>query len=165
VPDLKKALKTSLKGARRVALLGIGSELRQDDAAGALVAEKLERTLKPRRAGHPHVKIFHGATAPENLTGEIKRFKPTHIILVDTVEMEEKPGTILLLASDRIGGGVSFSTHKLPAKVLVDYFIRSIGCAVMIIGVQPKSLEFGKPVSRHVQESVREVVGAIRSAL
>lgn len=165
MPDLKKALKTRLKGARRVALLGIGSELRQDDAAGTLVAEKLGKYPKPRRAGHPQLKVFHGATAPENLTGEIKRFKPTHLILVDTVEMEEKPGTILLLDADRVGGGISFSTHKLPAKVLVDYFIKSIGCAVTIIGIQPKALEFGKPVTKHVQESVGHVARAIRGAL
>ncbi len=162
--DLKKALKVRLKGAKRIALLGIGSEFRGDDASGVLVAGGLEKSFKKVKT-LPSFRVFIGATAPENLTGEIKRFEPTHLIIVDTVEMKERPGTILLLDPKEIGGGVSFSTHKMPAKILVEYFLRSFAAEILILGIQPKSIEFGKPPAAAVKGAIKDVVKAISSAV
>ena len=161
---LKKTLSHRLKGVKRIAILGIGSDLRQDDVAGMLVAQNLEKFAKNRRSA-PRLRSFLGATAPENLTGEIRDFKPDHIILVDTIDIKEKPGTILVLMPDELGGGVSFSTHKLPAEVLVDYFRKSLKCEVMIIGIQPKGLDFGKAPSSIVISAAKVVVSAIKAAL
>ena len=161
---LKTSLSQRLKGAKRVAVLGIGSDLRQDDVAGMLVAQDLDKFSKKRRSS-PKLKSFLGATAPENLTGVIRDFDPDHIILVDSIDIREKPGTILVLMPDELGGGVSFSTHKLPAEVLVDYFVKSLGSKVMIIGIQPKSLDFGKAPCKTVVSAAKEVAQAIKGAL
>jgi len=161
---LKKALSHRLKGVKRVAVLGIGSDLRQDDAAGMLVAQDLEKFSRKRRSS-PKLKAFLGSTAPENLTGEIRDFKPDRIILVDTVDIKEKPGTILLLMPEDASGGISFSTHKLPAEILVGYFTKSLKCEVMIIGIQPKGLDFGKAPSRTVISAAKEVSQAIKDAI
>lgn len=161
---LKKSLSQRLKGAKRIAVLGIGSELRQDDIAGMLVAQDLQKFSKNRRSS-PILKSFLGATAPENLTGEIRQYKPDHIILVDSVDIKEEPGTILVLLPEEAEGGVSFSTHKLPAEVLVDYFTKSLKAQVMIIGIQPKGLEFGKAPSKAVISAAKEVSRAIQHSL
>ncbi|MDD5136908.1 MAG: hydrogenase 3 maturation endopeptidase HyCI [Candidatus Omnitrophica bacterium] len=158
MPKLEKFLKDRLKTARRVALLAIGSDLRADDAAGLLVAEGVKRLLK--KTGR-RFKIFIGATAPENLTGDIKRFKPSHILLVDSVDFHDKPGSIVVLSPRDIGDGVSFSTHKMPSKVLMQYFLNSFECDPILIGIQPASIDLGKPPSRHVIDSSREVASAI----
>ena len=150
-----------------MAILGVGSEFRGDDAAGMLVAEKIEKMSGPRAhrgAGTEKkvvLKIFLGATAPENLTGEIIKFKPTHLIIVDTADIKEKPGTILLLKEEDLGEGISFSTHKLPPKVMMDYFNKTLKCAIFVLGIQPKSLKFGMAVSKEVRSSVKEVSDAI----
>ncbi|MFA6079333.1 MAG: hydrogenase 3 maturation endopeptidase HyCI [Candidatus Omnitrophota bacterium] len=162
--NLKKALKARLEGAERIALLGIGSEFRGDDASGVIVAAELEKSFKKIKR-LPTFKVFIGATAPENLTGEIKKFEPTHLMIVDTVEMKEKPGTILLLDPEEVGGGVSFSTHKLPAKILVEYFFKSFKSKILILGIQPKSVEFGKPPVAAVKGAIKDVVKAVRSAV
>ena len=62
--DLTKHLQNKLNGARRVAILGIGSEYRQDDAAGMLVASYIDRGIGkgPLRR---RIKVFYGGTAPE----------------------------------------------------------------------------------------------------
>ena len=83
MPNLEKFLKNRLKEASRVAILAIGSEFRGDDAAGLLVAENLKKLLK---VSSRKFKVFIGATAPENLTGDIKRFNPSHILLVDSID-------------------------------------------------------------------------------
>ena len=157
---IKKALGSWIKPAKRLAILGIGSDLRGDDGAGMLVAEKLEKSLKKIKAS-PEVRIFLGATAPENLTGEIKRFKPTHLIVIDTVEIKERPGTIILLTPDLVGGGVSFSTHAMPARIIIDYFTNFFKCSTVIIGIQPGSIKFGKAPSAAVKEAAGEVAAAV----
>ena len=161
--SLKKELAARLKGAGRVAVLGVGSELRGDDIAGILVLEPLKKSKKIR----PSVKLktFEGSTAPENLTGEIIAFKPTHIIIVDSADIGEKPGAVLLLRADEVGRGISFSTHKIPPKILIDYLAHSLRCEIVIIGIQPKSIGFGKSVSKAVIASSRSVASSILDAL
>jgi hydrogenase 3 maturation protease len=166
VQDLTRELKNRLNGAKKIALLGVGSEFRADDAAGMLVAERIDKETKRQRNKETKIalKVFLGATAPENLTGEIIKFKPSHIIIVDTADIKQKPGTILLIETKDLGEGVSFSTHKLPPKVMMDYFIKLLKCKIMVIGIQPKSIIFGKAVSKEVLSSVKEVSKAIIDA-
>lgn len=160
ISKLQSRLKKELNGAKRVALIGVGSDLRGDDAAGIRVAEELEKKVKSAA-----FKVFIGATAPENLTGEIKKFKPTHLIIVDAVNASLKPGAVFLLNSKDVGEGVSFSTHKMPVRVMIDYLNKSSGCESVIIGIQPKSVEFGKPLSKSVLSAMREASKTIASVV
>ncbi len=161
--NLKKELETRLKGARRVAVLGVGSELRGDDIAGILVLEALKKCKKIR----PSIKLktFEGSTAPENLTGEIINFKPTHLIIVDSADIGEKPGSVLLLRAEEVGRGISFSTHKIPPKILIDYLASSLKCEIIIIGIQPKSIKFNSKASSAVITSSKSVASSIVEAL
>jgi hydrogenase 3 maturation protease len=158
--NLRKVLQSSVAGAKRLAILCIGSDLRADDGAGPLAAERLSKYLSRSKKRHP-AKIFSGGTAPENLTGEIKRYKPSHILIIDTADFKEKPGTIVVLDPGDVGDGVSFSTHKMPAKILVDYLQKSLECEVTIVGIQPKTVDFGKPISATVARSAGVVADAI----
>jgi len=161
---LKTYLENNLSKATKIAVLGIGSELRQDDAAG-IVAAKLIKEVGLKQNRGVKVKVFIGETAPENLTGEIKAFKPSHIILIDTVDMGEKPGTVAVLKPQEIGEGVSFSTHTMPAKILSDYFSKSFKCDITMLGIQPSSVKFGNKFNRHVKQSSEDVAKAINSAI
>lgn len=156
--NLKATLKKKLKGAKKIAVLGVGSSLKGDDAAGLLVAEELKKIKNPK------LKVFIGSTAPENLTGEIIKYRPTNIIIVDSVDADQKPGSIFLINSREVDG-VSFSTHMLPVKMIVDYFLESLKCEVIIIGIQPKSLEFGETVSGEVKKSAKQIADAILQIL
>ena len=162
MPNLEKFLKNRFKNANRIALLAIGSEFRGDDAAGLLIAEGVKKLLKRTNR---KFRIFIGATAPENLTGDIKRFNPSHIILVDSVDFKDKPGSVVVLSPRDIGDGVSFSTHKMPAKVLIQSLLNSFECDPILIGIQPASVDFGKKPSRGVVSSAREVASAIAKAI
>jgi hydrogenase maturation protease len=105
-------LKKSLVKAASAVLLGVGSDLRGDDRAGLLVAEKIKNQKSK-------IKILVGGTAPENLTGEIKRLKPSHLIIVDSADFGAAPGTVEVIGYERIGG-YSFSTHSAPLKMITD---------------------------------------------
>ncbi len=161
--SLKITLKKQLHNAGRVALLGVGSQLRGDDAAGIFVATKLSN-LPPGIGQTTRLKVFIGDTAPENLTGEIKKFNPTHLIIVDSADMHEKAGVVKLIDSDE-ASGFSSCTHSLPLKILTDYLFKSIGCRTTIIGIQPKTLDFGSCLSKQVKKSAEGVSRALKIIL
>ena len=159
---LRASLEKFLKGAEHIALLAVGSSLRGDDAAGLLIAEKLAATAEIRKL-HSKFRVFVGETAPENLTGEIRKFNPDRILIVDAADAGKQPGEVMLLNPEEIGG-LSFSTHKLPLKLMVLYLQESISCAVTIIGIQPGNLTFGKPLSKAVRVSAGGVAQDIAKA-
>jgi len=161
--QLKKLLKKRIEGTKRTVVFGVGSELRSDDAAGLLVALDISGRLK-KSGGKRNVKVVFGSTAPENLTGEIRKFLPTHIIIVDSADIKKKAGTVALINPDEVGG-ISFSTHMLPIKMIVDYLLESIKCGITIIGIQPKNLEFNGCLSTEVKKSVAQVSSAVWAAI
>jgi hydrogenase 3 maturation protease len=154
-------LRDKLSGCRRLAVVGIGSFLRSDDAAGMIAAEGLAG-FQPKSG--IALKAFLGGAAPENLTGQIKTFKPTHILLVDAASLGEKAGAVKVFSPEQTAG-VCFCTHQMPLKILADYLREALSCAVEIIGIQPKSLAFGEKVSREVKRSAEAVAQAIKRVI
>ncbi len=157
---LKNQLKKKLEGVYRLGILGIGSELRGDDAVGLWVARGLGR--KSKTAGPVEMRAFLGHTAPESLTGEIKKFRPTHLLIVDAVSMDRPPGEARLFDAQDISEGISFSTHRMPLKILANYLCRSFPCSIMVLGIQPQVTDFGRKPSRAVQAGARTVCRMIR---
>jgi len=154
VQNLETILKQKLENANRIAVLGIGSDLRGDDVVGILAAQQIEKSIK-NKTTPPQVQVFIGETAPENLTGEIKRFNPTLMIIIDSADLDTEPGQIRVLNVEEIGG-TSFCTHSLPIKVMVDYLLQSLKFEVITIGVQPKTLAVGaKPSKQIIQVAKR----------
>lgn len=160
---LKTALKDRLRNAKKIALLGVGSELRGDDAAGILVAAHLRKTCQ-KNIKQQRFKVFLGATAPENLTGQIKSFKPSCLIIVDSADLGKKAGAVKLINPAEVEG-FSFCTHRLPLKIMADYLIKSLACEILIIGIQPGRLDFASRPSKAVEKSVKLVGGIIRDIL
>jgi len=165
MPDLRTILQKNLKGARKIALLAVGSDLRSDDAAGLLVAQKLSEARRTRlRAQASRFRVFVGETAPENQTGAVRRFAPTHLVVIDSADAGKPAGTVFSIEPEE-AGGISFSTHQLPLRLMIEYLRETITCAVGIIGIQPKSLTFGGPVSREVERAVGRVAADLEAAI
>jgi hydrogenase 3 maturation protease len=110
------------------------------------------------------VLVLLGDTAPENVTGEIRRALPSHVIFVDAAEFGETPGAVRLVDSAEIGG-MSSSTHTLPLEVIADYLKQELGCRVLFLGLQPKVVEFGEGLSEEVAAAVADTVTALAQAL
>jgi len=176
--QLKSLLNPSIDGKEnkpRVAIIGIGSDLRGDDAAGLLALNHLQKKilLRKRKAGrrppaapfHMHcLEFFNGGTAPENLTGEIRRFCPTHLIMLDAVDLGKRPGAIALIDVAKDENRV-FLTHKLPVKLMLDYMSRDMNFTPVFLGIQPKNLEFGAEVSRSVALSCERLANMLAELL
>ena len=161
---LASVLKRKLDGARKVAILGVGSDIRGDDAAGIIVAQLIKK-ITAKKKSKKKVKVFLGQTAPENLTGEIKKFNPSHLLIIDSADLGGRPGKVAAIDPENIGG-ISFCTHSLPIKVMTDYLQQSCpGLQVIIIGIQPESLAVGSDISRDVARAVEKLAGTLAELL
>jgi hydrogenase 3 maturation protease len=142
-------LKEFLKNSQNLVILGIGNDMRGDDGLGSLLARKLMNMLKDNQ----YVKVYDGGTVPENFTGAIKRDNPSHIIVIDAVEMNEKPGNIRLIAKNEIAN-YSISTHALPLSFLIRYLESASGAQIVLLGIQPKNLDLTNIISSEVEKSI-----------
>jgi len=163
VLNLKANLRNRLRGAQRIAVLAVGSALRGDDAAGLLAAAELQKRLIRRGPG-PEIAVFVGGTCPENLSGEIKKFQPTHLVILDAADIGRGAGQAELIDPDHVGLNASVSTHSLPVKVLTDYLRHFVSCQVVIVGIQPSTREFGREPSEPVVRAAADVAAAIVEA-
>jgi hydrogenase 3 maturation protease len=142
-------------GPPTLVVLGVGSELRSDDAAGLHVSGALSK------AALPGVHAMDAGPAPENCTAEIRRLRPRCLVIVDCALMGEEPGTLRVFKPSEIAG-VSFGTHGLPLNVLADFLMNETGCTAAVLGIEPVTTEFGEALSPRVEAAVREAVDLLR---
>lgn len=158
--DAVALLKQWLLEARRLAVLGAGSVLKADDGAGVLLVERL---LEDFQSG-PRLLLCPGETAPENFSGKIKAFGPTHLLVVDAADLKEAPGTIMEI-NPRDVGGPTFCSHMLPLRVMIDYLAAETGAEVLLLGIQPESIEFDAPMTPAVKAAVEGLCGVLGEAI
>ncbi len=162
-PALRNALGPDTPSeSRPVVVLGVGSPLRSDDAAGLRVAADLGREL--RRRPIPGVAVIEAGPAPENFTSEIRRLHPAVVVIVDCARMGEAPGALRLIEPDQVAG-VSFGTHGLSLSVLADYLRRETGCSAIFLGIEPASVEPGEMMSEPARSAAAEAAALLREVL
>ncbi len=154
---LKATLRKHLCSAKKTVFLGVGSDLRADDAAGLIVAENLSRLFK----NNPYFKSVFGSTSPENLTGEIKQFCPTHVLIIDSADLGKKPGCAEVVDFDNIQG-TNIGTHRMSLKVMADYLKACLGCKVVLLCIQPKIVSFGLKPSQEIKKTAKVLAKLIR---
>jgi hydrogenase 3 maturation protease len=125
------------------------------------VAASLEGFSRP----FGRFELFVGGTTPENLTGPMRRFGPGHLLVLDAAELGAAPGSIELLAPERLQQ-MTFCTHALPLQTIIDYVLTaSPGCGITLVGIQPKHLELGRPLSPELREAASHLVTMLTVAL
>lgn len=153
---------TSSNGPLRLAVVGIGNELNGDDAAGCMVARALRQE---KGAGDVHnLLVMDAGVAPENITGELRAFKPSLVIFIDAADMGEAPGIVRWITMDEIDG-MSASTHRMPLSMLGQYLTLELGCDIGLLGIQPASVEMRKGLSDPVQLVVENMIKTLQVLL
>jgi hydrogenase 3 maturation protease len=159
-PPWQNQLTKKFSNAQRVCVIGVGNRDKGDDAAGTICAEMLAERLKRRS----NIKVIDSGEVPENFTGEIRKFKPTHTVIIDSTIAGKKPGTIFLVDSRKIAD-TDVSTHRLPLSMLVRFLEESVGCDVIMIGIEPERIELNEPVSSAVKKAIKVIVECFAETL
>jgi Ni,Fe-hydrogenase maturation factor len=84
--------------------------------------------------------------------------------MIDAADLGKKPGTIVLLKPEETVG-ISFSTHSLPPRIMTDYLLANLDCEIIIIGIQPKRIDFGSSLSKEVEKSAKHISDAIKAVI
>lgn len=149
--DYEERLKEFLGShdGKRVAILGIGSPIRGDDAVGLKVLD----FLKEMDLGDD-VLLLKTETVPESFTGEVRDFSPTHIVLIDAAHFDGEPGEVRIIPPDKIKGQ-TVSTHNMPLNIFVEFLQKSIAENVILLGLQGVNIGFQEPLTPSVQKGAR----------
>ncbi len=135
---------------KRKLVLTVGNWMMGDDAAGPLLAQAMQR------APLDDWKVLDGASAPENCLHLIRETAPEQILVVDAADMDLAPGEIRMIDADGLEDPFLMTTHTLPLFYLVQS-LREIAPRVDLLGIQPRVVAFGYPVSPEVHRAVRQV--------
>lgn len=135
-------------------LMGVGNDMRGDDAAGVEIARKL--------AGASDWAALDCGTVPEDFTGIVRRENPESVVLVDAAEMGLAPGENRKIPKEKMGV-LCLTTHNLPLSVLIEYLEEIVGAGnVHLIGIQPNDLRLGAPMSNEVEVSIQKLAEILK---
>jgi hydrogenase 3 maturation protease len=143
--NFKDEIKKRLTGSSRVAIVGIGDECIPVDRLGIYAARQLLNGQVPPSS------VFLAGTMPESITAPVRRYKPDHILLLDSADTGARPGTITIIPRETIGG-ILFSTHTLPLSAIMEYLARDSSADVTLLGIQP---DLTRPESGLSEEGYR----------
>ena len=150
-------LRDFITGANKIAILGIGNDLRSDDGLGPYIVEKLN-------IDDPRILIENVGSVPEGFARNLAEFGAERVIMVDAADMLKPPGHIEFVTKDRIGG-INISTHSMPLSFLMMYLEQETGGKTVLIGIQPKSIQFGEGLTQEIQEVVDKTISILEHVL
>jgi hydrogenase maturation protease len=138
-----------------IAILGIGNVLLMDEGVGVHIINKLREEYKFPK----YVKLIDGGTMGLDL---LPFFEGNDkVLIIDAVDFKKDPGTIDSLTGDEIPRFLSskLSVHQigLPDMLFAAKLMGITPSEMCLIGIQPKSMEFGTELS----EEVRAQMGAL----
>jgi hydrogenase 3 maturation protease len=131
-------------------LLTVGNGMMGDDGAGVLLAQKLR--------DHPleNWTVINGGSAPENVIPQIREANARCVLVVDAADMDLPPGSIRYIYAERLEDPFLITTHTLPLTFLIDS-LREFVPQVDLVGIQPRIVAFGFPISEEVRLAVEQM--------
>ena len=159
--DVRAELDNVLANSHHIVIVGIGNELNGDDGFGIYLSEKLQANLSSaadetggaRKAG---TKVFVAHTAPENFVGSIVNERPSHVIFLDVAHFSGEPGQIRLLTAEDLAN-METATHRIPLPRIIERILSFHECHIVIVGVQPGSMEVGGGLTPEIKAAADEL--------
>ena len=136
-------------------ILGVGNILLRDEGIGVRVVEAMEQMGLP-----PGVELLDGATAGLDLLDVLADRR--RVIVVDAVEGDARPGTVLRLTpEDRVPrAGQRISLHEIGVLETLTV-AKQLGIApqeVIIFGVRPHDVSCGLDLSPEIGRLVPKII-------
>lgn len=144
-----------LGGSGTTHVFGIGNPIKKDDALGLEVVSLLRRRLGP--ASRRTIRVHGFSSNPEILISDLAS-KGERIVIIDAVEAQKKPGTIVCarLSDTKFG---FFATHNVPLRLVPG--VAENAADSYVIGIQPEAVDVGEGLSDVVRRSTMELVAMI----
>ncbi len=132
---------------KRNLLMGVGNDIRGDDAVGELVAREFE---------HENWETVDCGSVPENHIIMVEKDDYETVILVDAANMELEPGEIRIVSRELLNV-FTMSTHALPLSLVIDYLEERVD-EVYLIGIQPKDMRLKEGITPELREAKEKIL-------
>lgn len=152
---VRESLREWLSGAVKLMVLGVGNELRGDDAAGVLVARVLKRFNSERFEA-----VECGVSIEDCIDYAFEK-KPSHLLVVDAFPDGKR---LMLLDPPDLVSRTPVSTHAIPLPLLLEALGKPVETSVKVLGVGVENFELGTTISDECLKIVDEIAMAIREA-
>ncbi len=149
--------------SKKTIVLGVGNLLLKDEGIGIHVVQELQKRQLPN-----DVEVVDGATSGMNLLALFP--EASRLIIVDCVKGGEEPGTIYKFTPNEVKRRAWRLMTSLHDVNLADVFqlaeqMGEMPEDVVIIGVEPKELDYGVELSPEVKEKLPQVIEEVLKEL
>ncbi|MFN3395742.1 MAG: HyaD/HybD family hydrogenase maturation endopeptidase [Thermodesulfovibrionales bacterium] len=143
----------------KVAIVGVGNILLQDEGVGVHAIEKLRE-----RFDFPEdVAIIDGGTMGLDLLPFIEN--TDKLLLVDAIDLKKKPGAIGIIEDKDIPAVIKtkISPHQIGLNDLLSVMrlLEKEPESITVIGIQPGSIQTGTELSAQVRQNLDDLISVI----
>jgi hydrogenase maturation protease len=148
---------------RDLAILGVGNILEKDDA----VAVYATRYLESNYDFNPKVDIINGGVEGINLLNMFMEYR--HIIILDAIEIDDEPGSIYHIPSDKLTGyGLnSGGAHEIGVLQCFD-ILELMGREIpksSVLGIIPQHIDVFIGLSQTITDRFQEYISTLLKIL
>ena len=144
---------------KKIIVVGVGNSLLSDEGVGPKAVEYLNKMGLPER-----VKIFDAGVSLQSVLSLAEGFDK--MIVIDAVKGGGSPGTIYRFTLEELEqgktGNISFklSLHEMdvPRAVAMERLIAELPKEIVVIGMEPQSLEPGEKLSDAVEQKIEQLI-------
>ncbi len=112
-----------------------------------------------------NVYLIRAETRPENFTENIRRFNPTHMLILHASSWGGEPGDTLFVPLEEHD---ERSVHESPLTSLMHYLKPILNVKVKLLYIEPKISRFGE-LTPELEEAVKRIsvsiINSIKSRL
>jgi len=136
-------------GGKKAVIVGIGNVLKGDDGAGAVICERIKDKIT--------ADVIDAGTVPENYIQKIAKQSPEIVLVIDAIDFGASTGDLKILKPEDLSSTIT-STHSLSPRIFARLLSQQANAKVFFIGIQPKQVQLGTPLSEEVSKSVDVLV-------
>ena len=141
-------------------LVGVGNLMRNDDAVGVIIADRLCQELQPS----PRLTVVNVEDVIENPVFRIAANDARNVLVIDAVAGDDaEPGSLVLGRLEEMEaarGG--YSTHKLALSTAAGV-LRHHGKDVYLLGIVAANTDYGTEISQEILDTAEVVIDLVRA--
>lgn len=148
---------------KKILVLGLGNSLMNDDASGVIVVNNLKNLF----SDSDYLKIVDGGTLGLDLLHYLEW--ADKLIIVDGVNLEMEPGTVVRIEGDDINAifESKLSPHQMGLKdiLLAAELIDCKPPEIVLFGIQTKDISMDMKLSPEVEKNINRLQEVVYSEI
>lgn len=138
----------------KVAIIGLGNELLTDEGVGVHAVRELQK--------EPPAGVLMAEVGTRALNAQQLLEEADIVIAIDAVRVGGRPGSVYLFDSVNVETQQQYSLHELGIIGVLQLIKKDARPKLIILGVEPETIDYGMELSETVCAALKSVVGAAR---